>query len=63
MENVELKEERKHFEMLKSLESFDASQLKKTITVEKSRLPNLEGLRLWGFFFVALSWIQLTCCF
>lgn len=46
MENVELKEERKHFEMLKSLESFDASQLKKTITVEKSRLPNLEGLRL-----------------
>lgn len=31
--------------MLKGVENFDASQLKKTDTVEKSRLPNLEGSR------------------
>lgn len=38
-----MKEERKHFDMLKSVESFDASLLKKTNTVEKSVLPNIEG--------------------
>jgi len=36
-------EERKHFDILKSVEDFDTSQLKKTDTVEKLVLPNEEG--------------------
>ena len=39
----DLIEERKHFDILKSVEDFDASQLKKTDTVEKLVLPNEEG--------------------
>lgn len=39
----DLMEERKHFNILKSVEDFDTSQLKKTDTVEKVVLPNQEG--------------------
>jgi hypothetical protein len=39
-------EERKHFDILKSVEDFDTSQLKKTDTVEKLVLPNEEGSKL-----------------
>lgn len=37
--------ERKHFDILKSVEEFDASQLKPTDTIEKLILPNVEGSR------------------
>lgn len=55
--NKDLKAERKHFDMLKGVENFDASQLKKTDTVEKLLLPNLEGPRC-----VVESFELTFCC-
>jgi hypothetical protein len=46
--NADLVVERKHFDMLKSVEDFDASQLKKTDTVEKALLPSNEGSKSVG---------------
>lgn len=39
----DLKEERKRFDIIQSVENFDATKLKSTITVEKLLLPNIEG--------------------
>jgi len=45
--NADIQTERKHLNMLKGVENFDATQLKKTETIEKAILPNFEGSLMW----------------
>jgi hypothetical protein len=43
MANEDIKQEKQHLSILKSVENFDASKLKTTNTTEKIVLPNAEG--------------------